>query len=178
MRKNLFLIYMVIFSCSIFGQVKDYQVGSPNVSNYRQQGGFYDYGKSNALNIEVHIWGFVRYPGKYLIPENSTAMDLISLAGGPTDAANLDDLRIFRATINSVNGISDTTREFIPFNYIDLLWEDELTNSGVNIPTLQAGDNLSVPGEPKIYDKDWIQISLSIVGILISLTTLIITIGK
>lgn len=178
MRKNLFLIYIVIATCSVFGQVKDYQVGSSNLGNYQRQGGYYDYSDPRSLNIEVHIWGFVKYPGKYLIPENSTAMDLISLAGGPTDAANLDDLRIFRATINSVNGISDTTREFIPFNYQDLLWANELKNSGVNIPKLKAGDNLSVPGEPKIYDKDWIQISLSVVGILISLTTLIITIGK
>lgn len=178
MLKNIFVMLLLVTSSTLFAQVKDFQVGSSNSNNYQRQGGYYDYSKPNALNIEVNVWGFVKYPGKYLVTENYTIMDLMSYAGGPTDAANLDDIRIYRVTVNSSDGKSDTTRQFIPFNYQELLWADELEKSGLNIPTLKAGDNLSVPGEPKLYNKDWIQIGLSVVGILISLTTLIVTIAK
>lgn len=177
LNKFLFLMFLVITSL-IYGQVKDFQVGSSNLSNYQRQGGYYDYSQTNTLNIEVNIWGFVKYPGKYLIPSNSTVMDFMSYAGGPTDAANLYDIRIYRVMVDSTTGLADTTREFLSFNYEDLLWSDDLKNSGINIPGLKAGDNLSVPGEPKIYSKDWISIGLSIIGIFISLTTLIVTLAK
>jgi len=167
-------LLLLFFAVTIFAQVQDYQVGS-SLAGVTTTGAYYNFSKPNTLNIEVNVWGWVNFPGKYLIPEYSDVMDLLSYAGGPTDAANLDDIRIYRVTITE-NG--DTTRQFLPFNYQELLWADELEKSGLNIPILKAGDNLSVPGEPKLYKADWIAIAFSTISILISLTTLIVTLNN
>ncbi len=35
-------------------------------------GGYYDYSDPESINIKVSVWGFVKYPGRYVIPEQTT----------------------------------------------------------------------------------------------------------
>jgi hypothetical protein len=53
------------------------------------------------------------------------------------------------------------------------MWEDELVTNSRQIPELLAGDVLVVPGSPRFYFKDYLQVALSILSAMISLSILI-----
>ena len=164
------LILSLVLTAAVFAQNSEVQVGS-NTDQLRQnQGAFYDYSDPTSLNIKVAIWGFVKYPGKYIIPVESNVYDLLSYAGGPTDDAHLDDLRIFRT-------LGDSSQSMIKFDYNDLLWDENLKEFK-GAPGLDAGDILLVPGSERLYFKDYAQLGLSLISVLISLTILILNITK
>ena len=119
----------------------------------------------------MQVWGYVRFPGQYIIPATSGVNDLLSLAGGPTQDANIDELKLFR--INP-----DSSQTIIKFNYSDLLWNDNTLSRPLKIPKLHAGDILLVPGSPKWYAKDYVGVVLSIVSTLASIATLLVYIYK
>jgi hypothetical protein len=182
-RPNLFILinkqkgiilkkigYLILFLCIYvginYGQTNDYELGAMPQTQYRQQGGFFDYSDPRTINIKVAIWGSVRYPGRYVIPVNSSVNDLISMAGGPTTDSELDNLRLYRV-------MPDSTRELIKFNLDDVMWEKELISSKITSPNLQAGDILVVPTSPKYFFREWLSIGLSIFSALISLAILL-----
>lgn len=170
-KNNLWKFLLIFFSFSIFTYAQDdIRIGTSARDYYRGQGGLYDYSDPETINITVFVWGFVKYPGQYIIPVYSNVNNLLSLAGGPTDDANLDDLRIFR--INK-----DSSQTMIKFNYNDLLWEDDLSGE-IKIPEITAGDILLVPGEPRFYFKDYFSLVTSVIGTLVSIAVLFITIYK
>ena len=164
------LILSLVLTAAVFAQNSELQVGS-NTDQLRQnQGAFYDYSDPTSLNIKVAVWGFVKYPGKYIIPVESNVYDLLSYAGGPTDDAHLDDLRIFRT-------LGDSSQSMTKFNYNDLLWDENLKEFK-GAPGLDAGDILLVPGSQRLYFKDYAQLGLSLLSVLISLTILILNVTK
>ena len=168
--KNILLFFAVtlLFSTAMFGQVKDYELGADRLngrSNYN--GGYFNYSEPLSINIKVSVWGFVKYPGRYFVPINTTVTDLLSYAGGPTDDAHADQLRLYRV-------LKDGTNELHTFNYDDIVWGDTLVYKQRNIPNLQASDVLVVPGSQRLYFKDWISITASIISTLLTLTTLIL----
>ena len=65
----------------------------PGISRYRLQLG---QGES-MIEFSVSVWGEVRRPGLYSVPEGTTLLDLISLAGGPTSSAKLGDVKLVRS---------------------------------------------------------------------------------
>ncbi len=169
--KNLFiLIFILISSQALFAQNEDVQIGSSLNLRNQSQGGFFDYSDPQAVNIKVSVWGFVKFPGKYVIPEYSNLGDLLSYAGGPTDDATLEDLRLFRTK-------SDSSQELLRFDYNELLWDEYLTKE-INNPPLQAGDMVMVTGEQRLYARDYVTLSVSILSALISLSILILNIAK
>lgn len=169
MKYLFFLLFVLSFNSIIYSQTDDVQLGSLNQFS-QAQGGLFDYSDPGALNIRVSVWGFAKYPGRYIIPNYSSVTDLLSLAGGPTDDADLEDLRIFRVNEDSIYTL-------IRFNYNDLLWNKDIKDITFP-PRLQAGDILLVPGAPRLYFKDYFQISLSVFSALISLAILVLNIVK
>jgi len=164
-----------IFLCSLFlfltnttfSQDEDYQLGLSQDYMRQNQGAYYDYSDPSGLNIKVSVWGYVKYPGRYVIPERSNINDLISYAGGISDNSNLDEMRIFRVN-------SDSTQEMFLYNYEELWWSETLQTQ-ITLSKMQAGDVLIVPGRPRWYWENYLTLTLSIVGVLLSLATLIIT---
>ncbi|PJA97405.1 MAG: hypothetical protein CO129_01470 [Ignavibacteriales bacterium CG_4_9_14_3_um_filter_34_10] len=168
--KNFFLfLFMILIYSTVSAQVKDYELGSPANTIRNYNGGYFDYSDPTTVNIKVSVWGFVKYPGRYTVPINSTAADLLSFAGGPTDDAHLDDLRLYKLG-------PDSSQSIVKFDYNDLLWEETLRTTKVVVPNLTAGDILVVPGSPRLYFKDWFSITLSVVSTLISLSILVLNI--
>lgn len=53
-------------------------------------------GEGDKLLMNVQIWGQVKSPGLYSLPENSDVATLLSLAGGPTENADLSAVKIIR----------------------------------------------------------------------------------
>lgn len=170
MKRAIVIFFILICSVS-FAQVKDYELGSSNYGRYTQQGGYFDYSDPGTVNIKVAVWGYVKYPGRYTIPINTTMIDLISYAGGPVVDANLDDIRLYKVDDNS-------NQEMTKYNYNDLLWSEGLMNTPEKIPGLEAGDVLVVPGEPKYFFRENLSMWLSILSALISLTILVLNITR
>jgi len=164
------IILFTILNINLLAQ-EDIQIGKSLSTNIRYNGALYDYSNPDAINIKVQVWGYVKFPGQYIIPATSGVNDLISLAGGPTEDANVDELKLFR--INA-----DSSQSIIKFNYSDLLWNNSGLSKPVNIPKLHAGDILLVPGSPKWYLKDYLGVVLSIVSTLASIATLLVYVYK
>jgi len=165
MRKILLIMFFII-PILTFSQDAKYEIGTRNSDIQRYNGGFYDYSVPGGVNIKVSVWGFVRYPGKYIVPNYTNVLDLLSYAGGPNEEAHLDELRIIR--INP-----DSTQAMLKFNLEDYSWNDALSEQVLNVPELKAGDILSVPGSQKYYLRDWLSMALSIFSALISLAILL-----
>jgi hypothetical protein len=168
MNNNYFFIFSLVFLLSSLSlaQDEDYQIGlNPNFRG-QAAGGYYDYSDPDGLNIKVAIWGYVKFPGRYVIPIRSDINALISYAGGVNDNAHLDDLRIYRV-------MKDSTQVMLKFNYDDLWWGDNLSKD-LNISRLQASDVLIVPGRPRLYWENYLSLTLATLGFFISLATLIL----
>jgi hypothetical protein len=170
MYKLIFILPVLIGWTLTFSQTQNYQVGvNPNLTS-QAVGGFYDYSDPTGLNIKVSVWGYVRFPGRYVIPISSTARDLLSYAGGVSDDALLDELRIHRVFENN-------DQELIKLNYESIWWNDRLEKK-LDVSSLVAGDVLVVPGRQRLYWEDYVSVALSGVGFIVSLATLIITLGN
>jgi len=165
--KFLFGGFLFLLVNITFAQQEDYQVGLSQDYLRQSQGAYFDYSDADGLNIKVSVWGYVQYPGRYIIPERSTINDLISYAGGISDNSDLEEMRIFRVN-------PDSTQEMFIYNYDDLWWNETLQKQ-LTLSKMEAGDVLIVPGRPRWYWENYLTLTLSIVGVLLSLATLIIT---
>ena len=162
-----FLLILFTYSFISFAQ-EDLQIGKSLKQFSQYRGGQYDYSDPDEINIKVLVWGYVQFPGQYIIPSESSVNDLLALAGGPTQDASIEDLRLFR--INP-----DSSQSMIKFDYNDLLWNDKLEKPVV-VPALKAGDILLVPGSPRFFFKDYFTITLTVISTLASIAVLLITI--
>jgi polysaccharide export outer membrane protein len=152
-------------------QLTDSQLGSSNTGVYNYNSNFYDLSDPQSLNIKVSVWGWIKSPGRYIVPSYVSVIDLLSFAGGPTDGSDLEDLRLYRI-------LNDGSQQLIKFDYNDLMWEDKLSSKPRITPDLQAGDILVVPGAPRLYFRDWYSIGVSTISVLISLATLLLVINQ
>ena len=166
MKKTLFILSLsLLFQFAALAQSDNLQVGGGLNKMFQPQAGFYDYSEPSVVNIKVSIWGFVRFPGKFVIPSYSNIQDLLSYAGGPTDEARLEELRIIRTN-------SDSSKTIINVNYKDFLMDPEVKTVNTS-QVLKAGDVLLVSGSPRFYLRDYISTILSVVSVLISVIILI-----
>lgn len=133
----------------------------------------YDLSDPTGVNIEVNLWGFVRYPGKYRIPLKTTFLDVMSYAGGPLQDSNLEEIRILRNSDN-INGKA----EVIKLNYDDLLWGENISSKPKNNPVLQPGDVILVLEHKRFTFRDNVSFILPIVTSIVTIATLIITLTK
>jgi len=173
MRYNFLfsIILAFVFITSLSAQ-EDIQIGSVK-SDQRYQSGFFDFSDPTGINIKVQLWGYVKFPGYYVVPARSSVNDLLSLAGGPTQDALLEDIRILRTN-------ADSSTTMYRYDYNDLLWEHKL-GATIKFPRLTAGDMLIVPGEPRYFGRQDIGFFLSIITSLasvVSAVAIIISVTK
>ena len=164
------LTVLLLFSFTGYSQENNIQLGSGLNQQRTSLAGFFDYSDPSGLNIKVNIWGFVKYPGKYIIPAGSTINDLLSYAGGPTDEARLDELRLVRTNDNNLQTV-------MRVNYDDVMFNTDATRIGTSLQ-LKAGDVLLVSGKPRLYFTNYFSLTLSVVSVLISLSILILNITR
>ena len=167
---NLKIFFSILlftgFYTNIYSQ-DDIQIGSLGTRS-GQQGGLFDYSNPSSINIKVQLWGYVRYPGYYIVPAGTGLNELISFAGGPMEDASLDQIRVTKIK-------EGTPTKMLKYNYNDMVWEDEI-KSQINFVKLEAGDIVVVPGEPRYFVREDIAFYLGIVTALASITALIISI--
>lgn len=163
-------IFLLLFFASLSLFAQDIKIGTQE-SRYNQQGGFYDYSDPRYVNIMVNIWGYVKFPGKYYVPEQSKIIDLISYAGGPTPDAHLDDVRLYRSTQKGET-------EFYRYNLNDMMFKSKEIINVETLPQLKAGDIVVIPGEPRLYLRDYISITATVTSTLVSILTFVLVVLK
>lgn len=115
----------------LWGQAAPSAPGAPTSSAYVYSGAT---GADDQLKIYTYIWGQVRSPGLYLVPDNTDLLTLISLAGGPNEDAKLTRIRIVRSTPIGEDIIWVDLKEYI-----------ETANKEL-IPVMKPGDTVVVAG--------------------------------
>lgn len=165
----LFILISMLFIVEVHAQ-DNIQLGG-DLRNLRQsQSGLFDYSDPGTINIKVQLWGYVKYPGYYIVPIRTNIHELISLAGGPQEDALLSDIRVVKLN-------EDSTSTMLRYNYNDIMWEESLINN-FSLVRLEAGDIIVVPGEPRYFVRQDISFYLSVITALASLAALIISITK
>lgn len=103
----LLLIFWVINVGNVFAQ-QDRRVKDQYMLSDEQQA---------KLQIVVHIWGEINQPGQHVVPDGTNALELISLAGGPTQFSNLSNVTLTReATYRSKSGILSKKKVIVRMN--------------------------------------------------------------
>jgi len=170
--KSLRLLFLFLgFVLTVYSQDGNLQLGK---SNTLPSAAVYDLSDPTGVNMEVNLWGFVRFPGRYKVPVTTTFMDLMSYSGGPLENSNLEEIRIIRGSIDS----AAKKREIIKLNYNDIMWEDKVRNDAKRNPVLQPNDVIIVMEEKRYTFRDDIMYIIPIVGTLITILTFIITLKK
>lgn len=110
---------------------------------------------SDALLMTVKVWGEVQKPGLYDVPIGTDLVEMISSAGGPTEAAQLSKIRIIHGSSEDSEGMVTKidVKEFLA------------TGDNSLIPEIKPNDTIIVPMKPSQY----VRVSLSWTQQLMSL---------
>jgi hypothetical protein len=171
LRKILFALLLILSVKEIFSQYDDLIIGK---SSKTVMAAVFDLSDPNGINIEVSLWGFISSPGRYIIPYNSTILDLLTYSGGPLENSNLKDVRLIRPGNDSLK----TKAKIIKINYEDFLWNEDVKQLKIDNPTLQNGDMIIVTQEKRTTLRDDVLFIIPIISGIITIATFIITISK
>ncbi|MDW8436443.1 MAG: hypothetical protein RMM16_00220 [Chloroherpetonaceae bacterium] len=98
----------------------------------------YYYSQGQSVQIDVNLWGEVKQTGKMIVPYTTDIISLISLAGGPTPNAKLDDVRIIRYAMQDTTAVEKIIRINVE-RFVE-------TGEQSYFPVLLRGDTVIVPG--------------------------------
>jgi hypothetical protein len=101
-------------------------------------GSYYEYNLGGGLKIPVNLWGFVRNPGRYVVPSSTTLVQILSFGGGPTEQARMTDIKIIRDI-----SVDSTIVEKVLVMNLELFQKNGDENQN---PVLYPGDTIVVPG--------------------------------
>lgn len=169
MKHLFFPFFVLLVTTQVLAQNDDLILG--NIRN--DNAALYDLSDPLGINMEVNLWGFVKFPGRYRVPIKTTFLDLMSYSGGPTDESNLEEIRILR------NGNDPEKKpEIIKLNYNDLLWGENVSTTQKLNPMLIPNDVVIVLQMRRYNFREDVSFYLPIITSLISITALIITLSN
>ncbi len=171
MKYFVVLVFLAMLVNMTFSQDDDDLILGNSQKN--KSGAFFDLSDPTGVNIEVSLWGYSKFPGRYLVPINTTFLDLMSFSGGPTDESNLEDIRILRNAGDSLKKV-----QVIRMNYNDLLWGDNLSSKQKMNPVLQSGDIVLIKKEKRYTFREDLSLYIPIFTTLFSIATFIITLNR
>ena len=125
-----------------------------------QSASVYRFAETGDLTVTVNVWGAVRNPGLYEIPEGTHLSTLFSLAGGPAIAERTNRERL----TTTLKLIRDGNRENVVFESV---MEDEILVLDED-PILREGDVMTA--EVLIQQRFSIRDIFPIVAAIASLT--------
>lgn len=134
---------------------------------------YFNYSDPDKANIEVIVLGGVKNPGKYLVPEGSTFLDVMSLTGGLINDRIGDNIKFIRPS--EKNGKLKDNKVML-LKYADLFKDDPISDVSKNNPVLRPGDVIAVPIKPEMTTWETIKDVAYVITPLISIGTLIVTI--
>lgn len=131
MKKILLFVLLMVFSLGLIAQDSNAMFNSNTASIYQYSGTLQG---TEQLKIRAYIWGQVRKPGLYIVPDDTDLLTLLSSAGGPTENAKLSKVRIIRPTTDGEKVILVDLEEYMRTG------DDKL------IPVIQPGDTVILAG--------------------------------
>ncbi|HRE41325.1 MAG TPA: hypothetical protein PLG90_08310 [Ignavibacteria bacterium] len=167
----IFTVFVIIPFKSILAQDTTLIVADPMI---KSSFGLYDYSNIKKVNFEVIVWGGVTNPGKYIVPEGTTLIDIISFSGIKSSEKLFGDIKLLRPK-KGVNNI--TSNEIKSYNLEKIFSKDQNSYS-IDNPLLQPGDMLIFKFEPEKTFFDYVKDVLLFVTPIASLAALIITISR
>ncbi len=69
----IFLSFIFQASLSFSQDSSDIRIGTDEITKTGPN--YYNYADKDKVNIEVSLWGYVKNPGRYLIPQGTKAID-------------------------------------------------------------------------------------------------------
>jgi hypothetical protein len=167
----LFLITTFFFVSDTYSQDTSLVFGNKII---KQKLNYYDFSDPLKINFEVIVWGGFKNPGKYIVPEGTTLIDLLTFAGMPPASELLEDVKLIRAKdITS----KYSTASVLKFNF-EKFFNRETTNYDIDNPLLRPGDILLTPTEVERGFWDYFKEGLVILGPIASILSLIVTLSK
>ena len=155
--------YAQVFGGSISGSTGTSSFSTPSLDGSSGPTAYF-YGKDQGVLIDVNLWGQVGKPGKYFVPYTTDLISLISIAGGPTDKAKLDEVRIIRYAVKDTTVIEKIAR-------VNIVKFIEYGDQG-NLPQLIRGDTVIIPGDALSVFQTFVGIAASI-GVVVNTFALI-----
>jgi len=131
MKKIILFIIFLMFSSVLLAQIEGATSPYNPASIYLYSGTL---AGTEQLKIKTYIWGQVKKPGLYIVPDNTDLLTLISSAGGPTENAKLSKIRIIRTTEEGDQVIWVNIKKYLETGDPEL------------IPVLKPGDTIVVSG--------------------------------
>jgi protein involved in polysaccharide export with SLBB domain len=122
----------LVFASASFAQNSNSNLSSatPNA----QAGSYYYVARPNEMTMQVNVWGFVYHPGRYEVATTVDLIQLLSFAGGPTNDADIEDVRLTRVVRR--DGIISTKEIRFNLKKLDRTEEAKLM--------LQPGDTIII----------------------------------
>lgn len=140
----------------------------------KQKVNYYDFSDPLKVNFEVIAWGGFKNPGKYLVPEGTTLIDLLTFAGFPPNSNLLEEVKLLRARDITSKYESSSVMKFNFQKFFD----KETSNYTTENPLVKPGDILIIPLEVEKTFWDYFKEGLVIVGPVASIISLIITVNN
>ncbi len=140
----------------------------------KQKINYFDFSDPLKVNFEVIAWGGFKNPGKYLVPEGTTLIDLLTFAGLPPNSQLLEEVKLLRAKDISTKYSSATVTKYNFKKFFD----KQTTDYNIENPFVKPGDILVIPLEIDKTFWDYFKEGLVIIGPLASIISLIITINN
>lgn len=120
--------------------------------------------QKGSVLMKVNLWGAVKKSGIHYIPPGTDFVSLLSYAGGPLSAADLEDAYIKRKTKDS--------EKIIPVNIRDLV----SSNSSHN-PKIEPNDIIVVPQNEPTVSQNTV-VTVGFVSTLLSLVLASVVLSK
>ena len=92
----IFVCLIVLLTLSLAAQQTQQNYQSANNSSAYMYSGTIT--GAEQLKIYAYVWGQVKKPGLYIVPDDTDLLTILSLAGGPTETAKLSQIKIIRPT--------------------------------------------------------------------------------
>ena len=166
---NIFIIVLSL-TCTLYAQ-KDTRSGEDEIKKTGIN--YFNYSDPDKINIEVIVLGGVKIPGKYLIPQGTTVIDILGLSGNILKEEIADNIKLIR---NAQNNGKLTDNSIVTLKYRDLFKDQPLTSINTSNPVLLPGDILIIPIMPEKTFWDYFTEISVIVTPLVTIGTLIISI--
>tara|TARA_Y100000591_G_scaffold320383_1_gene333744 strand:- start:758 stop:1258 length:501 start_codon:yes stop_codon:yes gene_type:complete len=93
--KNIFSILLIVSSI-IHGQVESQNSQIGSFEEYQLSSQKYISDDQGQIFMKVNVWGEVGSPGSHVVYDGIDFASLLSLVGGPSKAANLKNVRLYR----------------------------------------------------------------------------------
>ncbi|MBS1495131.1 MAG: hypothetical protein JST55_16615 [Bacteroidetes bacterium] len=167
----VFVIVFFTFSNASFSQDTTLVIGNKVL---KQKINYYDFSDPTKINFEVTVWGSFKSPGKYIVPEGSTLIDLITFAGLPLYSELLEDVTLLKA--KNISSKYESAK-VLKYNF-KKFFDKNTSNFNIDNPLLGPGDIIVIPLEVEKSFWDYFKDGLIIIGPIASILSVIIALNN